>query len=96
MEKKYIDDISIEEKAKLRNILINIKSLHEQLRETLFVIDDEGDAIEEKLRGADDLNSIFNLWIKGENLECIGEVIYQNDEEPVRKIFEAIGMTDFD
>lgn len=96
MEKRYLDEISNGEKEELRNILENMKALHEQLRETLFIIDDEGDVIEEKLHGANELKSTFGLWVKGESLDIIGEVVYQDDTDLVEKIFEAIGMTDIE
>jgi len=96
LTKRNIDEISDSEKSELKNILKNMRSLHEQLREILFVIDDDRDAIAEKLHDTDALESVFELWIKGESLDYIGEAVFQDDGESIRKIFESIGMTDFE
>lgn len=90
----YFEDINLNDRKKLGRKLIHIKTEYEGIRELFFLIDEDGEAVAERMVGASELFDVFNMWIRGDDLSLIGESIFQSDEEPIQKILAIVGIND--
>lgn len=94
MEKKFINELSEEERLRIGEILENMAKNYDELRKTLFVYDDENNAVDEKIYNSPELMDSFMAWIKGDDFDSIGDSIFQSGSEIPREIFKYIGITD--
>lgn len=90
----YLEDFDQIEREKIGQIIINMKTGYETLRNFLFLIDENEEAIAERIDGASELFDVFGMWIRGEDLSYIGESIFQDDEECIQKILAIVGIDD--
>lgn len=90
----YLDDIDQKEREKIGRTIIDMKAGYETLRNFLFLIDENEDAIAERMEGASKLFDVFGMWIRGEDPSYIGESIFQDDEECIQKILAIVGIDD--
>ena len=88
----YIDETDKEARDKIGLILINMKAEYEAIREFLFLINEDGYSTAERIEGGSELFAVFNMWIKGEEISMISEAIFQDDEEPVKRILASVGI----
>lgn len=92
VEVKHLDNLDESERARIGKILVNMTDEYRELLEILFVFDVDDEIVAEKIYNASDLMSIFRLYMKGEDLETIGESIFQTDEESIVEILGSLGI----
>lgn len=92
VEIKHLDNLDESERARIGKILVNMTDEYRELLEALFVFDVDDEIVAEKIHNASDLMSIFRLYMKGEDLESIGESIFHSDEEPIVEILGSLGI----
>lgn len=88
----FIEDIEQKEREKIGRTIIDMKAGYETLRNFLFLMDENGEAIAERAEGASELFDAFGMWIRGEDLSYIGECLFQDDEECIKKILAIVGI----
>lgn len=92
MEKKFIDELSEDERLKIGELIRNMSNNYNELRTMLFVYDDENEPIDEKIQASSELMDSFMAWIKGDNFETIGEHTFQDCGSMIKQIFKTIGV----
>ncbi len=91
---EYLDKLPEEERLKIGKIITKMRIDYRELLETLFVFDVDDEIVAERIHSASDLMSIFRLYIQGEELDMIGESVFQSDDEPVIEILASLGIKD--
>jgi hypothetical protein len=84
---KFIDEEK--DKQKLAEIGIKVEKIKQLQKEVLEFFVDNGEPVYD---GTEDIISILNLYEKGENLDYIGELVFQSDAEPVIKMLNIFGI----
>lgn len=101
MEKKFINELPEEDRFRIGKIVKDMANNYNELCNTLFVYDNEKDALEhsasgEKFQGSSELMDSFMAWIKGDDFDSIGDSTFQTGGALVEEIFKSIGITGTD
>ncbi len=72
--------------------ILQMRSDQQNLRNTLFVINEDNESIEEKFTGASEIYDIFDMWIKGESIDYISEQVFQDTPEILIQIFKLLKL----
>jgi hypothetical protein len=84
---KYIED---EDTIKLHDIGKKIQQMRELNKElTEFFIKDNNEPVYEE---SQDILDMIKLYAKGEDINYIGEAVFQSDGEPVEKLLDLFGI----
>ncbi len=83
---KFIDQ---EETEKLKGIGSKVQQMKLLNQEILDFFIKDGEPLYESTQ---DILDIIKLYIKGENPDYIGEIVFQSDKEPVIKILGVFGI----
>ena len=92
----FIDEVDQDTLKEFGQLVLNMKTAHRALRNFLFVIDENGESVEEQFEGSSELFEVFKMFIEGNELSYIGESVFQDDEEPIKKILGIVGIIDDD
>lgn len=87
---KFIDQ---EETEKLKNVGLKIRQMKLLNQEILDFFIKDGEPLYESTQ---EILDIIKLYIKGENPDYIGEIVFQSDKEPIIKILGLFGIDRLD
>lgn len=87
-----LEDISEDKRYEIGMNINAIKLKLQKIREFLFVVE-AGEVIAERFEGASEIFDVIESWIRGDDIEYIGESIFQSDGKLITKILKLFGIT---
>ena len=85
------EDILEDKRYEIGKDINAMKFKRQKIRDFLFVVVD-GEVIAERFEGASEIFDVIKLWISGDNVDYIGESVFQSDGEPIIKILSLFGI----